>query len=230
MAESTICQLCSQPGELATSGEIARIASNVRKFAAETFTVWRCDHCRSLHSKEDVDLDHYYAHYPLAQSKLSYLNKLAFLSRLKLIRRAGIRPEHRLLDYGCGVGHFLTLLRERGYTHATGYDPYIPQFADRAALPAPFDAIVSYGVIEHVPDPAAYLRELRELLRPGGMAVVATPDANGLQLQQPDALMLHQPYHRHILSEQAMRELAPRHGFNSRTSREGTGWIGCTPP
>jgi SAM-dependent methyltransferase len=36
-----------------------------------------------------------------------------------------------------------------------------------------FDTVLSCGVLEHVPDPAGSLREIRRILRPGGMFYVA---------------------------------------------------------
>lgn len=213
MSNFTICNVCESPGRLESAAEIERVASNVRKFCDQKFTVWRCTNCRSLHSKEEVDLEHYYAYYPLAQQRSGYINRLAFLNRIRLLKRLGINHGSRLLDYGCGNGQFVALLRERGFRRVAGYDPFMPEYADSAVLSEQYDMVVSYGVIEHVPDPGDYLKQLRSTLAVGGMAVVATPNADALDLAQPDPLMLHQPYHTHILSEQAIVPLAAKYGF-----------------
>ena len=42
---------------------------------------------------------------------------------------------------------------------------------------ASFDLVTSFQVLEHVPDPIAFLRELARVLRPGGMVILATPNA-----------------------------------------------------
>ena len=51
--------------------------------------------------------------------------------------------------------------------------------ADAAHLPLRpqvFDMVVSFQVIEHLQDPAPYLRAIADLLRPGGVALLTTPN------------------------------------------------------
>jgi SAM-dependent methyltransferase len=55
------------------------------------------------------------------------------------------------------------------------------------------DAIVFLQTIEHVPDPPAVLRHFKELLKPGGVAFVSTP--NLLTLAPPGADKSDNPWH-----------------------------------
>jgi SAM-dependent methyltransferase len=51
---------------------------------------------------------------------------------------------------------------------------------DGLGLPFPdhsFDLVTSFQVVEHVADPVPYLREIRRVLRPGGIAILTTPNA-----------------------------------------------------
>lgn len=104
----------------------------------------------------------------------------------------------RLLEVGSYCGFFLDHIRSDGWD-ATGLEPFRAA-ADYAraqfglpvldgSLPKPeipdasFDAVVMLHVIEHMPDPVANLRELRRLLRPGGVLVVETPRFDSLMFK-----------------------------------------------
>lgn len=98
-----------------------------------------------------------------------------------------LRPE-TLLDIGCGRGFLLDQLSSRGLTGLTGVDVYddvrsehwdyargdvtreMP-FAD-----ASFECVVAGEIIEHVPDPDSFLREIRRVLKPGGTLIISTPN------------------------------------------------------
>jgi 2-polyprenyl-6-hydroxyphenyl methylase/3-demethylubiquinone-9 3-methyltransferase len=104
----------------------------------------------------------------------------------------------RLLDIGCGGG----LLSEPmarlgadvvGVDAAPGNIPVAELHAARsglaidyrhgtaealAAAGESFDVVLNMEVVEHVPDPAAYLAACRALLRPGGMMICSTINRN----------------------------------------------------
>jgi SAM-dependent methyltransferase len=113
-----------------------------------------------------------------------------------------------VLDFGCGSGLLTESLAKRGFD-AVGYDPYSETHNDPAVLAEPFDVLIAQDVIEHSEDPAAMLREFDSLVKPGGRIVIGTPNASGITLDPIGAHIhpLHQPYHRHILSQDALATL-----------------------
>lgn len=212
MAGCVRCNLCGHPGTLDGAPEIWKVPCNVREFQTHRFTLWRCTGCRSLHCAEDADLALYYARYPLKLQQLSFQDRIGYRNRIRLIRKQGIEDGQSILDYGCGAGLFVRMLREEGFPEAAGYDPFVPEFAGPAALGRQFDAVVCYDVIEHHDDPRAFLGKLVALVRPGGLLVIGTPNAERIPMHRTDDPSLHVPYHRHILSRSILLEMAREAG------------------
>jgi 2-polyprenyl-3-methyl-5-hydroxy-6-metoxy-1,4-benzoquinol methylase len=188
----------------------ARVHSNVKPFAKESFEVWQCAQCRSIHASDEVDLDYYYARYPFHGQTMNLPTRLAFRNKLRGLVSLGLSRTHRVLDYGCGSGLFVQYLAAHGYPHARGYDAYAKDGPYAEPPTGGYDFIHSQDVLEHVADPRALLQTLSALLVPGGLLAIGTPDAGVVDLAapQPFVHMLHQPYHRHILSREALVALA----------------------
>ncbi len=118
-----------------------------------------------------------------------------------------LKPGMRLLDCGSGQGALTTSLAEvlapgdvvgidreasqveaaRSWAeerHATNVHF---QTGDIYALPFPdasFDAVFAYTVLEHLKDPRRAMREMRRVLKPGGIAGMCDPDYENM-FQEP---------------------------------------------
>ncbi len=205
--ENRTCNFCDGSGRFETSRDVRKIASNVRAFREETFTVWRCPSCRSLHSLESADMSKYYRQYPIHGQKEDFFTRRLFATRLRQLKRAGMERRHAILDYGCGNGGFVRFLQRQGFARSVGYDPYAKEHADDSVLSRRYDFVLCQDVIEHVENPDALLDSVMALVRPGGIAALGVPDAERLDLGNPydQAGRLHQPYHRHIPSAAQLR-------------------------
>jgi 2-polyprenyl-3-methyl-5-hydroxy-6-metoxy-1,4-benzoquinol methylase len=146
----------------------------------------------------------------LKKHRLDFHAKIGYGNRVALLKKIGLQKDSRILDYGCGNGLFVQYLQSKGYTNATGYDPYIEAYTKTSLLHRSYDVVTSYDVIEHVEDPKSYMQDLVSLVKPGGLLVVGTPNAEEIDLFDPEgpAVELSQPYHRHILSARALFRLA----------------------
>jgi SAM-dependent methyltransferase len=161
-----------------------------------------------------------------------YLRQMRFLR--EFCERYFLLPpsELRVLDWGCGKGHISYLLRKEGFQttscdrkwvlgdSAFGQEtpildsqeiPVVP-LEDDVRLPfgdGAFHVAVSAGVLEHVPRDADSLRELRRILRPGGVLFVSFLPyyrswTQGVARWRGD------DYHERLYSERKVRSLAER--------------------
>jgi SAM-dependent methyltransferase len=104
-------------------------------------------------------------------------------------------PPGRLLEVGPGTGHFLAAAREAGYQiECVEISPTVRAYLrehwgivahehplEENLLPADtFDCVVSFNCIEHVLEPVAHLKSVRRVLRPGGVFLFTTCNAECL--------------------------------------------------
>ncbi len=217
MSNGGRCNVCSDPETLNGDSEVAVVRSNVRRFQSEEFGVWRCKSCRSIHARDEVDLDHYYAHYPFHGQEDNAALRLVLRTFPRRLKRFGLRPHHSILDYGCGSGLLVEFLKSKGYKNATGYDSYSEKFADAAALDATYDCIIAQDLVEHVDAPLETLKTFAELAKPGALILIGTPNADAIDLSNPDKHVhtLHQPYHTHMFSKDALLRAASDVGWST---------------
>lgn len=154
-------------------------------------------------------------------------DRRTFLDRLARLERH--RPPGDLLDLGCGPGTMLAAAAERGWRpvgvdlnrtsiqHAVdrGLEAHAGLFPHPALAGCSFDAVTMNDFIEHVPDPVGILREVRAVLRPGGLAFLTTPDAGSLVARLTGASWLHLKPREHLnyFDRAGVRRLAAQAGL-----------------
>ena len=121
----------------------------------------------------------------------------------------------RVLDLGCGSGYGSHELTEEG-VHAVGIDRVLPDPEHRgrgvhflrgdlrslALQKGAFDLLVSFQVIEHLEDARPYLHGIENMLRPGGVALITTPNRLMSDGENPSHV-------REYIAEELAAELEP---------------------
>jgi 2-polyprenyl-3-methyl-5-hydroxy-6-metoxy-1,4-benzoquinol methylase len=100
-----------------------------------------------------------------------------------------------LLDVGASFGHFLASARPTFTAWGVDLNPTAVEwsrstfqvqnvvgsvYAIPPALPAPFDVVAAWDVIEHLDEPRRALTMCRSYLKPGGWLFLSTPDSGSV--------------------------------------------------
>lgn len=138
-----------------------------------------------------------------------------------------LSPEVKWLDVGCGdgtllqrmAGHgwkvrgverFPRMARERGLT--------VFESLEQARGDGPYDGVSLWHVLEHLPDPFQALTDIRGLLKPEGVLIIAVPDAVCFAARWFGPHWLHWDVPRHLFhfSSDSLNRLLGECGFESR--------------
>jgi SAM-dependent methyltransferase len=171
------------------------------RYALDAYTVVECSECRfayngnfvgggeddGLFSRDYFLVEHEQAFAGHVQDYRQDPSLPVFEQRLKEIET--LIPVGRVLDVGPGLGTFLRLAKERGWS-ARGLDisrfgarhiqdthhieVTVGHLRDAPLAPASFDLIAFWDSIEHVAYPKEDLERAFELLRPGGVLLLTT--------------------------------------------------------
>jgi SAM-dependent methyltransferase len=194
------------------------------------------------------ELDHAYgpSYRPPSAPRFALLgDRLLRRSRGMLARRLdAIAPPGPVLDVGAGDGTLLDALARRGRA-ATGLerDSRRPDVRDEspAQMSGEWAAVVFWHSLEHLPEPGDAIRQAARLLSPGGVVVVAMPNAGSLQAQAFGDRWLHLDPPRHLVHLEAGALRAGLEGNGLKVEREShirggqvvIGWldglVGCLP-
>lgn len=143
----------------------------------------------------------------------------------------------KILDVGCMFGFLLDEARTRGLVpygielsqsaaevaRGKGHDVFAGTIED-FALEQPtlrFSAIFAQHVLEHIPDPHAFLETAKGLLEPGGKLVLCVPnfEARLRKVARSSWGWYQVPVHLHHFSSRALQRLLRDVGFDIATER-----------
>jgi 2-polyprenyl-3-methyl-5-hydroxy-6-metoxy-1,4-benzoquinol methylase len=148
----------------------------------------------------------------------------------------------RVLDFGCGVGTFLAVMRDHGADclGVESSDMAARYVRERLDIPArtggedelarledgSFDLAVMLNVLEHLRDPKLAAALVRRKLRPGGVLAIFVPSTDSLayRLQGGTYADARNPTHLALFSRRALWALLAKTGF--RDARRLVFWGG----
>lgn len=145
------------------------------------------------------------------------------------------KPEHKLMDYGCGEGHFLNYINrpliscgidisEEAIARAKLLYPqncfyYIDQEIDQITLADHFwDTITCFDVMEHIFDFDEVFKYFDRMLKPGGRLIIATNEMCFLKMVAIGLLYMDtffHPYSPHIrfFTKNTLEDLLNEKGY-----------------
>lgn len=191
--------------------------------SSKFFTYYRCALCQKvfLHPRPpSKSLVHYY------QSSYYRPNKILSLiqnERLNLVSR--FLKNGRILDYGCGDGIFLSLLKKNyqpeGYDiskEAAGYIKnhyHIDVHTAPSSLKGQYDGITLWHTLEHLADPGFVLKSLRPLLKKDGLIIIAVPNIQSFEANLTKNRWFHLDPPRHLFhyNRQSLSDLLENSGY-----------------
>ena len=210
--------------------------------SGESFPVAGCVRCKARFTQDvpgESEISPYYkseAYISHTDTRKGLVNRLYHIVRnhtlqkkRKSMRRALGRDKGSILDYGCGTGAFLGVMKDAGWT-VTGIEPDADarQLAKSAHgvdalepgalkdMPdAAFDIITLWHVLEHVYDLHDTVAHLHRLLKPGGHLFVAVPNYTSADAVHYGTYWAAWDLPRHLyhFAPQTMKLLMDKHGF-----------------
>lgn len=210
----------------------------------------RCDQCslEMLHPQppDEVLASIYNEDYQLAagskeeNTALDTMKEMTAGLYLDALKGLSLPDGAKLLEIGCGWGHFLGRADEAGFgVCGVELSPYAAEQAtarvpkarivnatiENSGLePGSFDVCVMIDVIEHVRQPREFLETVSTMLKPGGHVLLVTPTTDSLSARLMGRhWMEYKAEHLFSFSRRSMRWLLTRTAFGDirfRTARK----------
>ena len=199
------------------------------------FDLLRCPACTHLFSRLKVASESYGAEYFLESNAEHWDNPdIALFDQLDAMFRQyypGYRKGLRSLDVGAATGYLTRRFGELGYeswgidiseeairhgTEQLGIPRLLAAELESFIPTAPFPAITSLYVIEHVPNPVQFLDNVRRILSDDGVFICMTVDSSSIFYRWAEAIF-HMSGGRSYSAIERGCEVHHLHHFNRRS-------------
>jgi len=191
--ENNTCRLCGGKGQQAILHDICTRDN-------ERFALNQCDNCALVTTypmpsekmlQQHYDRDYWQSGQLKNSTSLDTLYRLRMAPIVSTIRKYTTH-DSKILDWGCGDGSFIRLLRNFGL-HCFGIDAYKKDLNDPCILNATiqntdfpdeyFDIITCFHVLEHLADPLTSVKHALMLLKTGGLIIIEVPNLDSVGFQ-----------------------------------------------
>ena len=200
----SICPMC----DCDRASRLFRQTDRLYHTTQKQFWVVRCKQCGLHRLDPQPPLEELRRYYPdaywFAPDRSSvgrmeeWYRRLVLRGHVRFVERAlrGSRARGPLLDVGCGGGLFPGMMSRRGFRvvgldfsreaaavawRGQGVPAAVANLEQAPFRPGSFACITMSHVLEHLPDPCAYLAAAHRLLQPDGRLVLNVPNAASLQ-------------------------------------------------
>lgn len=204
------CSICNEKADL-----LFKTKDWNRKVSNQTFSYWRCKSCGLIFLADIPNRlgDYYGQGYYQAPSR-EKLKKVAKAESYQLDMVREFVKSGRLLEVGPGFGVFSHQAKQAGFevdaiemearcceylSQVVGVNVFKSDSPHKVIKAMPrYDVIASWHVIEHLPNPWAFLESAAKNLVPGGILLMATPNPGAFQFRILRSLWPHVDAPRHL--------------------------------
>ncbi|MBI3192855.1 MAG: class I SAM-dependent methyltransferase [Ignavibacteriae bacterium] len=173
-----------------------------RKTTQEQWSVSQCKDCTIVQTTPRPsieELSRYYPdfYYPIGDVSTKYFKRYIMrYQKDKVEKISRFRRNGKVLDIGCGVGFFLKEASDTGYESEgielsslaanIGKERWKLEIVNSDFLsypysPSTFDIVTLWHVLEHFDQPVKVLQKVNQILKPGGLLVIAVPNIQSIQ-------------------------------------------------
>ena len=230
------CPLCG------ASGQIPYASCTDFTISKESFTLMRCPSCGVVYVSDppaEKDINRYdklNLKLELGEKPYGFINKLYYRIRSRMLhKKASIvetqayRTSGTLLNYGAKTGFFSHAMERRGWK-VVSVEKYheerifslqmfhhrmidVPEMSQLKS--GTFDVITLWHVFEHCYHPNELLDRFYELLRPGGVLIMACPNIRSTDAMHygPYWAAYDVPRHLWHFNPTSLTDLVAKHGF-----------------
>ncbi|HSF46539.1 MAG TPA: class I SAM-dependent methyltransferase, partial [Chitinophagaceae bacterium] len=208
--------------------------------SGEDFAIWECEHCTFRFTQDVPDADAIAPYYKSeeyishTETRKGFINsayhavrKFTLQQKRKLVSQVTGLNKGTILDIGCGTGAFLEVMQSAGWkvkglepddsARKIATDRGVPAFpsGELFSLNEHFNCITMWHVLEHVHDLHRYVEQMKSILEPGGVILVAVPNytSEDASTYGPFWAAYDVPRHLYHFSPLSMKQLMNQHGM-----------------